>query len=125
MVEIASGWELEVDRGPDWLFVKLRPAGNEEHETPALIDSLWSLLEQHSVRRLVLELDELADVPSCLVEQLVTLEERIAACDGLLRVCGVREDCQETLHDRHPHVHLPHYHDRHQAVMGFRPPQPR
>jgi len=58
MVQIAEGWELDVDRGPDWLFVRPRNVGPQATDTPPLAEQIWSLLQQHFTDRLVLELDQ-------------------------------------------------------------------
>ena len=57
MLTVASGCTLDVERGPDWLLVRIRNLDRAEPETP-LAEQLWALLEQHFTYRLVLELDE-------------------------------------------------------------------
>ncbi len=89
MVEIAPGWESDVDRGPDWLFVKLKPQGFGAVDTPELAEPLWKLLEQHSLHRLVLELDNIEVLFSHLIGQLVLLHKRIAIQGGTMRLCGL------------------------------------
>ena len=47
--------ELEiVDRGPDWLFVRLH---DDSQPSDNLADRLWQLMEKHFVYRLVLEME--------------------------------------------------------------------
>ena len=66
-----DGLKLNVDRGPNWLFVKLRPKRNFAEDVPQIADELWSIASRHFIYRLVLELDELRQMPAELVEQLV------------------------------------------------------
>ena len=61
MQELAAGWMIETQRGPDWLFVQLQASEEQRAEGNELADSLWSLLEQHFTYRLVLELDRVEE----------------------------------------------------------------
>ena len=109
---------MEVERGPNWLFVKLRPHGDPLDKVPQIADKLWSIASRHFVYRLVLELDELETMPSDLMGQLVLLQERLAQCDGALRICGLSPECEETLHDCQMETALPNHPTRTEAVMG-------
>ena len=58
MVQIAHGWELDVERGPDWLFVRPHGLSHDplefvEADSPDLADEVWSLVEKYFTRRLV------------------------------------------------------------------------
>ena len=66
----------------------------------------------------MLELDELESMPSDLMGQLVLLQERLAQCDGALRICGLSPECEETLHDCQMDTALPNHPTRAEAVMG-------
>ena len=80
MSEVKNRSELEVvDRGPDWLFVRLRP--DHEH-LDDIAERLWKLMNQHFVRRLVLEMDEVDFLPSLLMGQLVMLHKRVLQHGG-------------------------------------------
>ena len=57
MPVIAHDWELDVERGPNWLLVKVRTPLGKPWEMLPLADTLRSLLEGHFTYRLVLELD--------------------------------------------------------------------
>ncbi|HZZ74172.1 MAG TPA: hypothetical protein VFE24_18195 [Pirellulales bacterium] len=46
MLTIAPGWTLDVERGPDWLFVKVHPPAGDPFDMPPLAESVWSILEQ-------------------------------------------------------------------------------
>jgi len=126
MFAIAPGWELEVDRGPDWLLVRVKSTDGDAADAPPLAEAIWSLLRRHFTYRLVLELDEIDLLGSYLIGQLVQLYRSIREHDGVMRLCGlspynlqVLQTCR--LDDRF----LP-YHDREEAVMGCsRPRHPR
>lgn len=125
MLAVAPGWELDVERGPDWLLVKIRSQDGSSTDPP-LADGLWDLLERHFTYRVVLELDQVRVLNSYLIGQLVQLYKLIRRHDGVMRLCGlspynlaVLRTCR--LEDRF----LP-YRDREEAVMGCsRPRHPK
>jgi anti-anti-sigma factor len=125
MVQATTGWNCDVERGPDCLFV--RPRGSVSRADEAgLADQVWDLLERSSTHRLVLELDDMGLLKSTLVGQLLLLKQRIENRGGLMRLCGLSPANQRVLaHCRLDHF-LPQYCDRTEAVMaGARPLQPR
>jgi hypothetical protein len=89
--------KLTVDRGPNWLFVKLHTRRNWTHELPHLADELWSIAERHFIYRLLLELEELRSIPTGLIEQLLMLNERLADSGGALRISGLTAKCARAL----------------------------
>jgi len=113
-----DGLELNVDRGPNWLFVKLRSRQPSRSDVPQIADKLWSIATRHFVYRLVLELDNLDELPSGLTGQLVLLQERLAQCGGALRICGLSPECEEKLHDCQLDSALPNHASREKAVMS-------
>lgn len=129
MIEVAGGWALEVERGPDWLFVKLihqtQEDADDTADTLSLADTIWLLLEQHFTYRLVLECERVAEMNSDLVDQLVLLAEKIGSRGGLLRLCGLSAANHRLLEASGLDQHFPHYADREEAVMANRPRQPR
>lgn len=125
-VSLARGWDLEMERGPDWLFVRPRPVGAGLLGAPNLAEQVWALLEQHFTHRLVLELDEVGRLDSPLIAQLVWLQERIHEHDGIMRICGLSSRNQDLLRQCSLDGRLPSYRDREEAVMGQSlPKQPR
>jgi anti-anti-sigma factor len=120
MLGIAPGWELEVQRGPDWLLVKVRSPGDEASDTPPLAEQLWSLLERHFVYRLVLDLDEIRLLHSYLLGQLVLLDRQVRDHGGMLRLCGLSRYNQDVLHLHGLDARFPAYGDCQEAVMGCR-----
>ena len=117
-VHIVDGLELNVDRGPNWLFVKLRAKNKPLAEVPQIAEKLWSISSRHFIYRLVLELEELDELRSGLMGQLVLLQERLGQCGGALRICGLSPECEETLHNCHLDTALPNHATRTEAVMG-------
>ncbi len=122
----APGCEFEVERGPDWLLVRITGLDDIVSTPPRLADALWSLLHQHFTYRIVLELDQVDTLDSYLIGQLVTLHKRVVEHDGVMRLCGLSAHNRRVLHTCRLHEHLPTYDDRQEAVMaGCGPRQPR
>jgi anti-anti-sigma regulatory factor len=117
-VHNVDGLELNVDRGPNWLFVKLRARETAPAEVPQFAEKLWSISSRHFVYRLVLELENLEELPSDMMGQLVMLQERLAQCGGALRICGLSPECEETLNNCHIDSALQNHPSRESAVMG-------
>ena len=117
-VHIVDGLKLNVDRGPNWLFVRLRTKRRPDVEVPQFAEKLWSIASRHFIYRLVLELDELDEMPNGMMGQLVLLQERLAQCDGALRICGLSPECEESLQSFHMTSALPNHASREEAVMG-------
>ncbi len=113
-----EGFKLVVDRGPNWLFVKLQPQRHFAQDIVQIADELWSIASRHFTYRVVLELEELRQMPADLVDQLVILQERLAQCDGSLRVCGLSEECARKLSGTHVEATLSNYATRQEAVLG-------
>jgi anti-anti-sigma factor len=116
MVETQSGCELDVERGPDWLLVRV---GGLDAVNPApLADEVWDLAQKHFVYRIVLELDRVEVLDSHLIGELLRLYKQLQGREGLLRLCGLsprnrRVLCGCALEDR-----FPSYETRHEAVLG-------
>lgn len=123
-MQLAPGWSVDVDRGPDWLFVRLN-VEDESQKQPELAESLWALLQCHLTYRVVVELDRLPQLSSFLLGQLVLLSKRVQADGGLMRLSGVSRAGQDSLRAARLERVLPSFADRETAVMGHRPRQPR
>jgi hypothetical protein len=118
MVRAASQWEFNVDRGPDWLFVKIKPPEKPVSSSLKLADGLWSILSKHFTYRLVLEMQEIERLPSELVDELAALWNRIEKQGGTLRLCGLSDLCQEALNKCRLGRMLRNYGSRAEAVLG-------
>ena len=122
----ARGWSLEIERGPECLFVRPRRASGESDAARSLAEQLWSLSEQNFTYRVVLELSEIRQLDSLLIEQLLWLEQQIRDHGGMLRICGLSPDNQAALVEAGLDGHFAQYCNREAAVMGWsRPLQPR
>jgi anti-anti-sigma factor len=122
MTELLGSKELEVERGPDWLFVRLRP---DHEQLDQVAEQLWVLLNKHFVYRLVLEMDEVDFFPSMLMGQLVMLQKRVLQHDGALRLCGLSPECEQALHFCRLDHTLAHFETRADAVRGSTLAKPR
>ena len=126
MLAPASGCELDVQRGPDWLLVRIRNLNLDSAEMSRLAEQLGELLRQHFTYRLVLELDEVPTLNQDLVEQLRQLYRWIERHDGVMRICGLSQANRRRLHACHLDERLLPYEDCHEAVLGFPwAPKPR
>jgi anti-anti-sigma factor len=124
MVQAAQTWDIEVDRGPDWLFV--RPHGlSLRGQESGLAEHVWQLLEQSMTHRVVLELDDIGLLCSTVIGQLVLLQKRIHSQGGMIRLCGLSPVNQRVLAICRLSGCFPQYTDRNDAVMGGRPTHPR
>ena len=123
MTKLACGWRLDVDRGPNWLLIKVHRPTERSGELASLADALWSLLEQHSAHRLVLELDELRHLDDDMVDQLLELHDRIQERGGLLRICGLSPASRDLLLSRRVDDRFVPYSDREEAVLGSSAPR--
>ena len=122
MLTTAAGCEFEVERGPDWLLVRITKLEQSPSDPTPLADALWALLEQHFTYRLVLELDEVGVLTSNLIGQLISLYKRIREHDGVMRLCGLSAYNCQVLHTCRLDERFQPYHDRHEAVMAGRVP---
>jgi anti-anti-sigma factor len=121
MLDTLSGLRLDVERGPDWIFIRVNQPDRTWDESPPLADAVWAILEQSFVYRVVLELDQITLLRSCVIGQLVKLSKRVHTHDGLLRICGLSEHNREVLASARLSAILPNYRDREEAVMCSRP----
>jgi anti-anti-sigma regulatory factor len=113
-------WTTDVERGPNWLFLRLHAPARPSGDGANLADMVWQAMQQHFATRVVLEMDELKMLPSRLIGQLVLLHKRICSKGGTLRVCGLSDANQEALHATRLDAQLPCYRNRADAVMGKR-----
>ncbi len=113
-----EGFKLSIDRGPNWLFVKLRPNKHFAADIVHVADELYAIASRHFTYRLVLELEELRQMPVDLVDQLVILQERLLQSDGSLRICGLSADCARKLREAHLDAAIPNFATRQAALLG-------
>ena len=118
MLAIAPGCELDVERGPDWLLVRVRHLDLLPSDAPPLAERVWCVLQQHFTYRLVLELDKVRVLNSYLIGQLIQLYRRIEEHDGVMRLCGLSPYNRQVLHTCRLDERLLPYEDREEAVLG-------
>ena len=70
MTSVTEGLDLDVDRGPNWLFVKLQPSRRAVLESPHVADEVWSISKRHFIYRLVLDLEQLESFPEGMMGQI-------------------------------------------------------
>lgn len=117
MLATALSCDLDVERGPDWLFVRVRNLDPEDSDA-SLAERLRRLLQQHFTYRLVLELNEVEVLDSLLIGQLIQLYRWIEQHDGVMRLCGLSARNRQVLHACRLDDRLLPYGDRQEAVMG-------
>ena len=125
LLELAPGWSMDLDRGPDWLFVRLRPPATGPNVEFDLAEQVWEKLNQAFCYRLVLELDEVPRLQSWMIGQLVLLHKRICTHGGMMRLCGLNDANHQVLRICRLDDRFPQYANRTAAVMGHRPTKPR
>lgn len=125
VLELSPGWTLETEHGPGWMFIKLCSAHAPNTEDLKLADAVWELAQQEFCHRVVVEMDAVEVLHSHLIAELVRLFKRVQTRGGLLRLCGLSDANYEVIRTCRLSDCFPRYRDRHAAVMGHRPAQPR
>ena len=125
MLELAPQWTMDIERGPDWLFIRLRPPNGGDTEEIPLAETIWEKLDQEFCNRVVLELDEIAFLRSWMIGELVRLHKRVTSQGGMVRLCGLTTASDAVLRICRLENRFPAYRNRTEAVMGHRPQQPR
>lgn len=119
-------WATRVERGPDWLFVRLEAAGDGPTlAEPELADALWGMLRANQTHRVVLELDSVESLDDGLIDAIVKLGARVQEEGGLIRVCGLREPNLAKLRACRRAEGIPHFESVPEAVGSRRPGQRR
>ena len=122
LLELAPAWSMELDRGPDWLFIKLQPPRSGDMAEIRLAEMVWQQLEQCFCHRVVIELDEVGYLRSWMIGELVRLHKRVTTQGGMLRLSGVSPEAETVLRICRLGDRFPAYRSRTEAVMGHRPP---
>lgn len=125
MINTASSWKLQVERGPGCLFIRVGDPQQSGSDPQKLAEEIWRILENHLVFRAVLELDEIELLYSVLLAQLILLNKHVRERDGMLRLCGLSSNNQSVLETARLDGCLPHFRDRYEAVRGDLPRKPR
>jgi anti-anti-sigma factor len=123
MLATAGSCELEVERGPDWLLIRVHDLVEDCFSPPLLAEQVWTLAQQHFTYRLVLELDRIKVLNSCLIGQLIQLDKRIHEHGGVLRLCRLSQYNRRVLRKCSLGDRFPAYENREDAVMGSSDPR--
>jgi anti-anti-sigma factor len=119
-------WDFDVERGPDWLYVRPHRGVDDSRSSRRFADQIWSLLEQNFTCRVVLEMGEVDQLDSGLITQLIELHRRIQSHGGMMRISNLSANNVDLLHRCGLNGYLPCFRDREAAVMAYgRPNQPR
>lgn len=110
------GVPLEVERGPDWLFVRV--AGGATGPMEDLTTSVWETIREHGASRVVLELDHLDTIDEALGGVIGELGTRVRDAGGLIRICGLSEPKLTRLRRVAAAASVPHFDTRGDAVGG-------
>jgi hypothetical protein len=116
--EPGTGEELEIQRGPNWLFVRVHTCHTCSDNCASLASRVSAALDQHLVNRVVLELGDAAISCEQLIEELRVLDNWVQHRHGVLRVCGLSSRASYRLHRSPLAQRFPVYHDREEAVWG-------
>ncbi len=113
----AENSRYRVDRGPNWLFIKLLP-GQTAAQTRQWVDEVWDIVNRHFTYRVVLELEDMKDLPPGVTDKLEDLRERLIDHGGALRLCGANDNCVKSLSGSHFAMNLKNHPNRAVAVLG-------
>jgi hypothetical protein len=106
--------DVQVERGPGWLFVQIGDANN------GLAESVWETIREHGASRVVLELDRVERVNEALGDVIAELDARIREAGGLIRICGLSPTELSRLRRVEAASGVPHFDDRFEAVGARR-----
>jgi anti-anti-sigma regulatory factor len=109
--------QMRLERGPDWLFVRLDGGGRRPSATtePALADGIWEALQENHAHRVLLELDQVTTIDDDLVATITSLASRIRSAGGMMRLCGLSAVDLKTLRARGG-AQVAHFDSRAEAV---------
>jgi anti-anti-sigma regulatory factor len=120
MIDVALGWQLEIDESPEWLFVRVIRVQGDAVLEPPLADAIWSLAANKETYRLVAEWQSAVPLRSHVIGQLVLLHKRCHQHDGTLRLCAFPAETYEAFRVMRLADRFPNYRDREAAVNGWR-----
>lgn len=121
VTNVGTGWQLNVDESPEWLFFRLSRVGEDYSPEPPLAETVWKIAEELGRKRLVFEIDDGVRLTSFLCGQLVLLHKRAELARGAFRLCGLSPMSYETLQMMRLSSRFPNYRNREDAVTGRLP----
>jgi hypothetical protein len=113
----ADDWGVAVERGPDWLFLRLQEDGDAaDGEGRPQAERLWGMIRANRAHRVVLELDRVDSMDDTLINAIADVGTRMRGDGGFVRVCGLSEPNLERLRSSGRAEGLPHFKSRTAAV---------
>ena len=113
----AHDWGVAVERGPDWLFLRLQEDGEAtDGDDCPLAERLWGMIRANRAHRVVLELDRVDAIDDTLIGAIADVETRMRGDGGFVRVCGLSEPNLKRLRSSGRADGLPHFESRTAAV---------
>jgi len=110
-----SGWDVAVERGPDWLFLRLE-SGTPGAGDGSLTDRLLGTIRANRAHRVVLELERVESIDATLLDAIATVGTQVRGDGGMIRVCGLSENTLRQLRKSPAGRELPHFESRSAAV---------
>jgi anti-anti-sigma regulatory factor len=110
-----GGWDIAVERGPDWLFLRLERGGGQGMQRP-LADQLMQLIRVNHAHRVVVEFDGVDPLDDALVDAIAVVGSRVRDEGGLIRVCGLSAGGARRLESSDQAGDIPHFESRSAAV---------
>jgi len=120
-MDLAPGWELQVDESPDWLFFRLAAVSDDRAAEPPLAEAIQKKSAESGVRRVIFELADGTMLQSFVAGQMVLLMKWAYLNDGAFRICGFTDDNYYVIRLMHLTDRFPNYQNREAAVMGWLP----
>ncbi len=121
MLDVTTGWSIELDRGPDCLMIRLEPEVDGCPDATGLAAVLDELLRLQFAHRIVIDLRKVPHVSHTLVDELRQLYRLVSARGGLMRVFGVNATSASKLDELHVAAYLPTYATLEDAMHGLCP----
>jgi anti-anti-sigma regulatory factor len=106
-----GGWDIAVERGPDWLFLRLERGGGQGMQRP-LADQLMQLIRVNHAHRVVVEFDGVDPLDDALVDAIAVVGSRVRDEGGLIRVCGLSAGGVRRLESSDQAGDIPHFESR-------------
>lgn len=113
--EARQGWDVSVERGPEWLFLRLENGKPGAANRP-LAERLLGTIQANRAHRVVLELDHVDSIDDSLLDAITTVGSHVRGDGGLIRVCGLSASTLLQLRKSAPGSELPHFESRSAAV---------
>lgn len=111
----SGGWDIAVDRGPDWLFLRLERGGTTGAERP-LADRLMQIIRVNHAHRVVVEFDGVDPLDDAILDAIAVVGSQVRDHGGLIRVCGLSAGGARRLESSDQAGDLPHFESRSAAV---------